>query len=813
MTTTIQDVISSSALARTKQSENVKIKSTNGILDCDTIVSNDIFLIVLKRLFASLAIPICIIASFFSHSVYAQPLHKGQWKTYTAMNGVTDLTVVRKSGFIWAATTGGAFRFDPSDTAKANIFALRNSDGLSDNNITAIAADSNGRIYFGGSNGTLDVYTESTGKISSIRDIALASYTHKQIYSIVIFGSKVYISSGFGLSIYDTVQNIFSETITQFGTRVAQDTVFAITEANDSIYVVQSGAIAVAAKNAPNLSDPRTWHIILAGAGRTLNSIVSFNGKIIVGGAQGIFDITGDSLRYIFTGDSIAVVRLAAAQNTLYVIDSRGGRIKTSTDLQNFSSSVIPGNISGQSISSFALANANGKVFGDGLGGGVVYERASGSVISKIFPDGPLANTIIDLHFSGSLGKLFVSLGDIGVSLFQPQKTQWIGYGTKDGVLPNNFGQIYLSSFYDTVLSKLWLSTRGTGLYSLDSLNPSSIKHFGLTEGIPETYPPVFTVMGKGTLDNHGHFIVPVWAGGEGRGLAKTLDGKQFTAIALNPLYAPMPFGVCVQDQDDIYFVGTVNIPIPTPYGVFAVAPDGSTQAIAGGNGQTLGSAAINALIVDQDNGLWCGTNVGVDVLTHFRDFTTGRPKFNKPRRLVFTDQQLIRAIAVDGVGNKWVGTDNGVFILSADGSDSLAHFTTANSPLIDNSVTTIAIDTKNGEAYIGTPKGISRVSSIYQEGASDYSKIYVYPNPVIQRSDDNIKVTITGLAGGSTVKIFSASGRLITTIDGTQLGSTVTWNGRDDTGKLLSSGVYIAAAASALSTDYGQAKFVVIRK
>ncbi len=749
-----------------------------------------------------------------SSQSYAQTLHQGEWKTYTAMSNVTDLAVVRKSGNVWAATTGGAFRFSPTASAKTNIFALRNSDGLSDNNITAVAADSNGRIYFGGESGTLDVYTESTGKIDPIRDIALATqYSRKKIFQITVFGSRVYIATGFGLSIYDTTRNIFSETITQFGTLISQDTVFAVTEANDSIYVVQSGAIAIAAKNAPNLSDPRVWRIVYAGVNTTLSSIISIQGSVIIGGGEGIYKIVGDSLQYIPTGDSISVVRLAVTQNTLYIIDVRGRRIKTSTDLINFLSSPTPVDISGQGISSFAIANTEAKVFGDGFGGGVIVELPDGSSIAKIFPDGPLDNNILDLHYSSNLGKLFVSLRNIGISVFQPQKNQWLGYGTKEGILPQNN---YTSTFYDTVLSKLWVSTGGNALYSFDSANPAAIKHYDVTQGIPSFAgnSQGFTVMGKGTLDNRGKFIVTSWAGGEGKGLVKTLDGKQFTAIPLNPPTAPLQFGICVQDLDDIYFVATVEqTSLPPPFGVFVVATDGSTQAIAGGNGQILGSASVNALVVDQDNGLWCGTNIGVDVLTHSRDFTTGRPKFNKPRRLVFTDQQFVKTIAVDGVGNKWVGTDNGVFVLSADGSDSLAHFTTSNSPLIDNSVSTIAIDTKNGEVYIGTPKGISRVSSIYQEGSTDYSKIYVYPNPVIQNSDDNIKVTITGLAGGSTVKIFSASGRLIATIDGSRLGSTVTWNGRDETGKLIPSGVYVAAAASAISTEHGQVKFVLIRK
>jgi len=790
------------------------LKRRNNFATLNCFPRNDVFINAHKKSSTALIILSCIVAVFFSESGFAQTLHQGQWKTYTAMSSITDIAVVRSSGNIWVATTGGAFRFDPSDTAKADIFSLRNSDGLSDNDITAIAADSNRNIYLGGSAGTLDVYSEPSHTIKAIRDISLASYTQKQIYSIAIFGSRVYIATGFGLSIYDTTKNIFEETITKFGSLATQDTVFAVTEANDSIYVIQSAGIAIAPKNATNLSDPRAWHFIFAPPATTLNSVVSVQGKMIIGGRTGIYEINADTLQPIFTGDSISTLRLVANQNTLYVIDSRGGRIKSSTDLQNFSSSPLPGNISGQSISSFALTNAGEEVFGDNAGGGVTIKNSSGTVTLNIFPDGPLSNYITNLHFAGSLGKLFVSMGNIGLSVFDSKTSIWAGLSTKDNVLPF---QSYTSTYYDTAHSKLWLSTDGGGLYSLAMANPSLIKHYGLNEGIPPftpSDPGGFTVMGAGGLDKYGNFMVTSWSG-EGKGLSiLNKDGLTFTSMELNaPDNLSRPYGVVVQDDEDIYYVGTVDNIVPAPYGVLSLFPDGSTIPIPGGNGETLGSSSVNALIVDQDNGLWCGSNIGVDVLTHSTNFQTGKVQFNTPRRLTFTDQQLVKAIAVDGIGNKWVGTDNGVFILSPDGSDSLAHYTSTNSPLIDNSVLTIAIDAENGEAYIGTPKGISRVSSIYQQGATDYSKIFIYPNPVIQQSDDNIKVTISGLAGGSTVKIFSTSGRLIATIDGSQLGSTVTWNGRDDMGKLLTSGVYIAAAASPVTTQYGETKFVLIRK
>ncbi|HEX5315250.1 MAG TPA: T9SS type A sorting domain-containing protein, partial [Candidatus Kapabacteria bacterium] len=151
----------------------------------------------------------------------------------------------------------------------------------------------------------------------------------------------------------------------------------------------------------------------------------------------------------------------------------------------------------------------------------------------------------------------------------------------------------------------------------------------------------------------------------------------------------------------------------------------------------------------------------------------------------------------------------------SPDGSDSVARFTKENSPLVDDRIASIAIDPTRGEAYAGTPAGISRFSTIFKQGHPDYSSIRVYPNPVVQTADfgGSPTIYIDGLVAGSTVQVFSLNGQLITTIDGTALGSTVTWNGRDALGRQVPSGMYLVSATSAQSGDNGEAKVVIVRK
>ncbi|MEI7907320.1 MAG: hypothetical protein WCI84_08190, partial [Bacteroidota bacterium] len=73
---------------------------------------------------------------FFSHESVAVI---GVWKNYTSMKSVRSVASDGKT--VWAATSGGVFRFDPSDSTYQKFV---NSDGLSTNNVTSLITDSTG---------------------------------------------------------------------------------------------------------------------------------------------------------------------------------------------------------------------------------------------------------------------------------------------------------------------------------------------------------------------------------------------------------------------------------------------------------------------------------------------------------------------------------------------------------------------------------------------------------------------------------------------------------------------------------------------
>ena len=209
----------------------------------------------------------------------------------------------------------------------------------------------------------------------------------------------------------------------------------------------------------------------------------------------------------------------------------------------------------------------------------------------------------------------------------------------------------------------------------------------------------------------------------------------------------------------------------------------------------------VNCLAVDLDGDVWVGTGEGVVI------FECGSNAFDEncrgTRRVVeiinglgayLLETEVVTTIAVDGANRKWVGTRNGVFVLSPSGRDQLSHFTTLNSPLLNNAILDIVINPKTGEAFIGTESGIIVLQSDAVEGGKVHNvELKVYPNPV--RPDYSGPIAIRGLARDAAVKITDVAGNLV--YETRALGGQAIWDGRDYRGRRVQSGIYLVFSSS----------------
>lgn len=224
-------------------------------------------------------------------------------------------------------------------------------------------------------------------------------------------------------------------------------------------------------------------------------------------------------------------------------------------------------------------------------------------------------------------------------------------------------------------------------------------------------------------------------------------------------------------------------------------------------------------LAEDLDGNIWLGTATGLYMIESSAvgsplDYVT-QVKVPRNDGTNYADYLMagvnISSIVIDGGGRKWIGTtNNGIYLISADNMEQLENFTTDNSPLLSNNITSLAIDNTTGRLYIGTEAGLCSyvTDATAAESSIEKDNVYAYPNPVDPGYDGLI--TVVGLSLDADVKILSTSGQLVA--QGRSNGGTFTWDGRDRSGKRVASGIYMVAAATSDGKKGTVCKIAVIR-
>ena len=223
--------------------------------------------------------------------------------------------------------------------------------------------------------------------------------------------------------------------------------------------------------------------------------------------------------------------------------------------------------------------------------------------------------------------------------------------------------------------------------------------------------------------------------------------------------------------------------------------------------------------IEDVDGNVWVPTSDGPAYLSR-EDIAAGnsiftQPKINRDDDTGLADYLLsdvyCYVITIDKAQRKWIGTrDAGIFVISADNTEEIYHFTTENSPLPSNEIYDIVIDENSGIAYIATVKGLcsyqTDITSDY--GTLDEDKTYAYPNPV--SPDYTGPITIKGLYDKCQIKITTSSGYVVH--KGTVSGGSYQWDGCDKNGDRVASGVYMVLVETPEGTKGCVTKIAMIK-
>ncbi|MDB5048216.1 MAG: antigen-like protein [Fibrobacteres bacterium] len=164
-----------------------------------------------------------------------------------------------------------------------------------------------------------------------------------------------------------------------------------------------------------------------------------------------------------------------------------------------------------------------------------------------------------------------------------------------------------------------------------------------------------------------------------------------------------------------------------------------------------------------------------------------------------------------DPQGHLWAGcTEGGVFEI-IPGRDSLSHTFRKyglNEGLLSDVIFHLDVNQDNGDVWVATEKGLARLESTSRPTRPDLSEVKVYPNPFLAK---HANVVFSNLSPGSQVQVTTQSGSVVyhqSLTGGT--GDQIRWNGRNQAGERVREGVYFYIVRSPKETKNG--KIIVAR-
>lgn len=766
------------------------------------------------------------------------------WQAHFSYNDIVD--VVSGTNKIYAAAQNAVFEYD---TLTEEIKTITTVEGLSGEQITTILYSEEFQyLVVGYETGLIEVYSETDNSVLSVVDILEKENItpdNKSINHFYEYDGLIYISTDYGISVYDLARLEFGDTY-YIGGGGSQIIVNQVTILNDEIFAACSSGngLKKADLNNPNLIDFSQWQTIIGGNFLKINTVDNL--AYAIRANRAFFEITNTSFTQLFVlpftpldtevNDSNLII---SSINTVQVYNEAAQLIETYSNNDDFDTRFT------------SAAQVNDEIYiGTEKFGVLKTSNEAGLIYTEVKPNGPLMNEIFKLNAESEV--VWASFGDYTTAFDPaPQRARGLSY-LKDEVWHNipfdsvfgarNLSQISVNPFNP---NQVFVSSFQNGILEINDFQPTILynqENSGLESLVVPNAPQVISVrVSASTFDDEG----VLWT---------------MTARAPNPLKSYDPNSGSWQGFD---FSSIIEDELLGEFGFFDIAIDNNGTKWIGGysNGlyaynenlanplknltseeQNLPFPRVTALEIDNRNQLWIGTFSGLRVLFNTSGFFDDpNPTLNSIIILEdgiaqeLLESQTITDIEADGSNNKWVATvDSGVFYFSPDGQNTIYHFTKDNSPLPSNSVTDISLDPNNGIVYIATIKGMLSFRAGGSKPEETLEDAFVYPNPVRPEynvlgfndlNDINKGIKISGLTENVNIKITDIEGNLVAeaqsninlrsssanynfAID----GGTAVWNGKNLGNSIVRTGVYLIMISDLDSFETKVLKVLIVR-
>jgi len=765
---------------------------------------------------------VIILLLFANFHIYSQNISLNNWEVHTTMNTTTTADRDSKNR-IWVGSTGGIAIFDgkniiEQNTNNENTILINANNGLLNPSINIIKHIPDTTLMLAGSNnGIIEIIDENTLRSRHITGIRDHNFSNPRINDFLILprngdSINILIAGGFGIAGFNLRRNIFTNTVRTIGNFPRDTPVNNMIIHNDSIWVATSlGLAKISLKDQINI--PSNWKTYRFATPHSEAKIVKIDNKLYTNSSTDIFEFRNDSFTSVYeisASDAINNIGIYGGKLTFSTryrinrIENIGTNNLTTVHSQNY-----PSAIRGFTVIDHPQIEI--VAFYDLLGSGFIENDFSFTVKT---PNTPMTNLFYSLVLDKN-GKLFAVSED---AQFDRSGNAYVGYDGKNWT--NYHPQLlpsypYVNDHFVSIAvspdNKVYVGSWGKGLMVMDendknnvtytrydNTNSVLVEHAGNTN---------FVIIGQTAFDSQGRAWV-VNIGGdapENMLVVFNSDGSSVGFNNPNPTQnSARGFNIAI-DANNTKWVGNhFNGEGGLYYFNERVAGNLTTSTVP-----NLLRNWFTSIVYDRFmNLVWLGTANGLAVINNPSAVLSGS---NNPNLSITVNRLLegqhINNIFIDAIGNKWISTRNGIWVLSIDGSEVIARFTTNNTPLFSNNIRAIVINPENGLVYIGTGEGLFIANGTVLMPQTEYS-ITVYPQPFNINRDREI--VIEGLTTDSDIRIITPDGILVRSIFTSSRRAV--WDGKDNNGNTVPPGVYLIISSSTVANTSGAGKIAVVK-
>jgi hypothetical protein len=766
---------------------------------------------------------------FSLHSVWSQ-MKPGDWAYHLSLNNTSK--VVEADQKIYFLSEGGIYYFNKKDNS---IGTLNKIDDLSGSDFLGISYNESTKcLIVTYKNSCIDIIRPD-GSIYPILDIKRKTILgDKQIYNAVNRGNLCYLACGFGIVVVDLEKLEIKDSYI-IGNEGNNTPVYDVEFTDDSIFACTKDGIKCAPLNGKNLLDYSSWK---SDENSLIGSYEYYN--LLEKGWNRLWTISRENWWTCITFsrkepgvwnrefDDYFVVRDFKIEYDILVLCAEKSvelfneQLEKTVKIESYSFTPKGTEINPLS----AIIDEQGVVWiADQKFGGIRYENG---ISTQLTPEGPFSNQVFSLTYSDN--QLWTTSGGFDISwgnLWFDFNVNHLNDGSWEAL--NRFngrvGDIYRDAIqvlpFPGEPNHYYVASWGFGMLEFKDGNLYKVwdnTNSTLQNAVPEGGP--YVRVGGMAFDSKGS----LWLSNSnvGKNLHELKpDGtwKGYTLPEISNQY--LTGKVLVTQSDNIWVV----VPHIQTKGLYVMSNDGANKLqldvkSAFSNGEDEKITDMNdvySIVEDKEGAIWVGTSTGIAVYSNPDKVFEESPFYASQPGLDLNDgfyhplleNITVTAIAVDGGNRKWCGTkSDGLFLISSDGQHELEHFTTENSELISDNITSLALDGVTGKLYIGTQNGLVSYQTDSKDSYDKFDKVYAYPNPVRENYRGNIY--ITGLMYETNVKITTVSGRLV--FETTSVGGQAVWDGNDLAGNRVHTGIYLAYCASSDGAQSTVTKILFIR-